>query len=572
MVDSRKSSPCLTTIIPLGNLEVAQRLHERCGVLRVSGRYHKLPWKIEDDYQLSSKVLGSGYNGVVRLATAKRRNARTQSKQRSAKFAVKTFSLQHLDGERKARMESEVEIFLSLDNPHVTRLIDVYEAKDTLSFVMECMEGGELFDRLMERKWFSEKDAAEAVWQMLLALNYIHQKGIVHRDIKLENFLYERKDSNSLKLIDFGFSEVWNPRIKMKVSCGTLTYVAPEVLRKSYTSQCDLWSLGVITFVLLSGYMPFSGAEASLVDNILNGRYVMKPQRWEFVSANAKNFTQALLEGDPKKRLTAQMALEHRWIANRREELNNGKVDTSIALALRNFGKASKFRRTCMEMMAWSLSSEERQQLKRDFVAIDKNMHGTITLGELKAVLVSKFTIKDEEIRMIFEAMDTNKDEEIHYSDFLAAMVNSRIVLHENLLRSTFRKFDIDNSGYITVENLREVLGDEYKGAQVDELLAEGDLLKDGRISYPEFVSYLCGTPLQAHTDVAERVVDRVIKRERKDHGLQKPVRATIAACRRISGGSDEGLSVGPVSGSGRKYEPLKRTTSPAPPTCCCIS
>merc|ERR1719265_396241 len=112
-----------------------------------------------------------------------------------------------------------------------------------MHLVMECMEGGELFDRVAELKRFGERNAADALWQMLLALNYIHSHDIVHRDLKLENFLYDKKGSTHLKLIDFGFSKIWESNIKMKMSCGPLSYVAQEVLRKAYTSQCDLWSL-----------------------------------------------------------------------------------------------------------------------------------------------------------------------------------------------------------------------------------------------------------------------------------------------------------------------------------------
>merc|ERR1719221_439021 len=149
---------------------------------------------------------------------------------------------------------------------------------------MECMEGGELFDRISELKRFGEPDAADAMWQMLLSLNYIHSHGIVHRDIKLENFLYDQKNSDHLKLIDFGFSKMWDPNIKMRISCGTLSYIAPEVLGKCYTSQCDMWSLGVIVFILLAGYMPFSGSEEQQVKNITQGNYKMKTERWHNVS------------------------------------------------------------------------------------------------------------------------------------------------------------------------------------------------------------------------------------------------------------------------------------------------
>merc|ERR1719453_364537 len=192
------------------------------------------------------------------------------------------------------------------------------------------MDGGELFDRVTEIKRFSERDCADTVWQMLLSLNYIHSHGIVHRDLKLENFLYEKKGGNHIKLIDFGFSKIWDSSLQMNVSCGTLSYVAPEVLDKNYTAQCDLWSLGVIVFILLAGYMPFSGAEAVQTRNISEGKYKMKPERWKNVSEDATKFVKALLEVDPKKRLTCQQALDNKWIAERHTLQTQAEVSPEI--------------------------------------------------------------------------------------------------------------------------------------------------------------------------------------------------------------------------------------------------
>lgn len=484
-------------------------LSGKLGKIPVSARYHTLPKCIDEDYEVSSKVLGSGYNGVVRQATRKGLEGQ--------KFAVKAFKIGSVSTDKKAELQAEISIFLCMDHPQITRLFDVYESDEYMFLVMECMEGGELFDRITALKRFTEKDAADAVLQMLLAVNYIHSHGVVHRDIKLENFLYDTKNSNFLKLIDFGFGKVWDPNIKMQTSCGTLAYVAPEVLERAYTSQCDLWSLGVITFVLLSGYMPFSGSEEEQTRRISKGKYTMKPERWNKMSESGISFVKGLLEVDPQIRLSAAKALEHPWILGREKIRPDAEVDNNIVDALRQFGQASKFRRCCMEMMAWSLTNEERAQVRNYFIKMDETQQGTITLAELKKVLMDKFHISNEETLQIFNAMDTNQDEEIHYSDFLAAMVSTRIALHDNLLKSTFKKFDTDNSGYITPDNLREVLGETFKGDHVEKLMSEADLLKDGRISYPEFVSYLRGDPLDSHADVTLEIIDaQVVKEERR--------------------------------------------------------
>ncbi|CAE7042195.1 CPK4 [Symbiodinium natans] len=488
------------------------RMSEHMGKIAVSGRYHRKPRRIGDDYKIHETVLGSGYNGVVNLATS-------IGLDDNMKFAVKAFKIGKLKRDKKAQLESEVGIYLCMDHPHITRLFDVYEADDYLYLVMECMEGGELFDRVTTLKRFTERDAADAVTQMLLALNYIHSHGIVHRDLKLENFLYESKTSNHLKLIDFGFSKVWDPNIKMHVSCGTLAYVAPEVLKKDYGSQCDIWSLGVIAFVLLSGYMPFSGSESVQTKNIAAGNYILKPERWSSVSIEGRQFVKAVLEVNPQKRLTAATALQHVWIKNRHDLVPWKDVDDGVVEALRKFGHTSKFRRACMEMMAWSLSQEERAQVQEAFIALDHSQQGTIKLADLKQVMEEKFNVSEGEARKCFDALDTNHDEEIHYSDFLAAMVSTRISLHDHLLKATFKKFDVDSSGYITAANLREVLGDTFEGEQVEKLLSEADILKDNRISYSEFKSYLRGDPMSVNEGLAAQVIDLRLKTVESEKG-----------------------------------------------------
>jgi len=491
--------------------QVTERAAKRVGQVAVSGRYNRLPKRIEDDYNLEKrKVLGTGYNGAVFMA---------KSKTSERKFAVKEFRLQGVTAEKKEELETEAEIFLSMDHPHVARLVDVFECDHSLNLVMECMEGGELFDRVREKKTFSNNDAAYAVYQMLLAINYIHKRGVVHRDLKLENFLYESKGSDHLKLIDFGFSHIWEPNTTMALSCGTLSYVAPEVLRKKYTSQCDMWSLGVITFILVCGYMPFSGAESAQVKAIKEGSYKTDKTAWRKLSSEPKEFVKKLLVVNEKERLTAEQALAEPWIVKHQESAGGKSegIDTTTVEALCSFAQASQFKRACMSVMAWSLTNEERILVRDAFLEMDKDNTGVLTVDEFKDVLTRKFQINNEEAKKIFDAVDTAKNEEIHYTEFLAAMVSTRISVHDEMLSKAFKRFDVDGNGLISMENLQSVLGESFSGAEVEKLMQEADTSKDGQISYPEFIAYLKADANSEHQLAATKIIDDQIKKSSQD-------------------------------------------------------
>eukprot|EP00439_Symbiodinium_sp_Y106_P013816 s3754_g1.t6 len=526
-----------------------ERAERRLSVPAVLGRFHRLPRTLQDDYSVSEKVLGTGCSGQVLQAV---------SRTTEQSVAVKCLSLVGITEKARRELENEVELFLSMDHPRVARLLDVYQAEGRMSLVMECMEGGELFSRVMDREVFPERDAAHTAWQMLLALNYIHSHGIVHRDarlavasaedrdIKLENFMYARKDgardslsfrgnldcrrqdTDHLKLIDFGLSKVWEPNTKMEASCGTLGYIAPEVLNKTYSSKCDLWSLGVIVYILLSGCMPFAGSEQHQIVCIMSGMYDMEDEEWTPVSAAAKDFVRKLLVVDPAARMSADEALVHGWIkepgpevlvlvcssfqrvldAQDRERIpSESRVDRSVVDALRKFEQASKFRRACMSLMAWSLTHEERKSVVDAFLELDTSRRGTIRLHEMRDVL-SHF-----EVAGIFHALDSSHCDEVHYSEFLAAMVSSRIAMHDQLLRSAFARFD-DGRGFISRESLQKLLGDSFEGAPVEELLAEVDPEQQGKVSYEQFVSYLrSGSVQEDHMYVVNSVIDGELKR-----------------------------------------------------------
>jgi len=448
------------------------------GSIQISSRY-TTKRTLESEYSIDARVLGSGMSGPVQLAVGK-----TDGQ----KYAVKSLKKKGLSTRRRLELKSEVEIYLGLDHPHVARLEMVFESDEEIDLVMEYMAGGELYDRLSEQKHYTEELAADTTHQMLLAVAYLHAHQIAHRDLKLENFLYANKDSNLLKLIDFGFAKFYDRSTKMTQACGSVHYVAPEVLRKSYTEKADVWSLGVITYMLLTGSPPFNGSEEEVLRKIKAG----KPHwcsRFQRLSEPAQSFVRSLLVPCPVERPTACDALEHPWIKDRTGH-GHAVIDADIIQSLRNFAHSASFKRAVLSMLAWSLSTEDLADLRQQFLALDSHNRGTITHQEMKQVLEDTYHIDCDEAEALFRSLDTNNDNEIDYSEFLAAALQARVKVHEDMLRKTFHRFDQDECGRITDVDLREVLGSHFEGMDVTELIREVDTTGDGKINYDEFLAY----------------------------------------------------------------------------------
>jgi len=468
----------------------AQRLvEERVGKLPFRGRHHRLPRRLSDDYIVTAKVLGSGMSGDVRLA---------HSRTRQQPAAVKTLRLSNCPSEILA---SEVQIFLCMDHPHVVRLFDVYEYDDHLDLVMECMQGGELLDEVNRLGKFKEAHAAEVTRQMLLVLNYLHSHGVVHRDLKPQNFLYDRKGSNHLKLVDFGLSKFRGQRERMHTTCGTMAYIAPEVLERNYSSQCDMWSLGVMVFVLLSGYLPFKDTgDKKLQRRIMKqGRYSFDPKRWSNISSEAMDFTKCLLQPDTGRRLSIQKSFEHPWIQKSLMKPDESVV-VSASEALLSFCQRPPMQRVCMSMMAWVLSNEETAAVRDSFLMLDTNHDGVIELEDLEDLMVHKISVPRDEASDCIRALDSTGSESIHFSDFLAAMLSSRIAMRDDLVAVAFQRFDTECSGKITADNLREVIGDEFGGKDVEELISEVSTSSGGTITRPQLAAYVQGTSVGGRT------------------------------------------------------------------------
>jgi calcium-dependent protein kinase len=406
-------------------------------------------------------VLGSGISGLVRLVT---------HKATGVKYAVKCLDLGLVDTtEGLAQLREEIFIMCQLDHPNIVRLEEVYESHAEIYLVQELCFGGELFDRLDEQPdyHYTEGECARLIKQMLCAVRYLHSKGIIHRDLKLENFLFSSTAADSeLKMIDFGLSKHFRYGEVQHDAVGTPYTVSPEVIRGSYDERCDIWAIGVISFLLLSGEPPFGGCGGpeplkTVRANILSGHYSFEPADiWDLVSQGARVFIIGLLVVDPKNRPTAREAQKHPWLedwANRTRAEGDNVLNPNVVKALVNFKEFSDMRKLLCEVLSFTLLPDQITDLRKEFEKMDTDGSGEISLAALKEVLVTNAgagslgALTEEEVEDIFNAMRVKKTEtRIHWHEFIAAGL-SQCQVDERNLRLAFDRLDNDHKGVSSI-------------------------------------------------------------------------------------------------------------------------
>jgi len=237
-------------------------------------------------------------------------------------------------GSKLAIIKSEVDILKSVEHPYIVRCFDAIDSPDKMYLVMEIMKGGELFDRIVDKGHFTEADAAGVTAKLFSAIKYLHDKNIAHRDLKPENLLMaDDTPESEVKITDFGLSKAFDEHSQvMQTPCGTPGYIAPEVLvMKGYDKQCDVWSLGVIVYILLCGFPPFyADNDAQLFEKIKRGEYEFLRPYWDPISDSAKDFIRQMLRVDPKQRITCDQALAHPWLAEGTKSLPTTALPTLL--------------------------------------------------------------------------------------------------------------------------------------------------------------------------------------------------------------------------------------------------
>jgi len=264
---------------------------------------------VEEKYDLG-KELGRGGFSIVREAV---------NKITKEKVAVKFIEKKFVDQEELKLLQREIDIMARVQHKNVLRLFEIFDTATQLSLVMELVNGGELFYKIVDKGSYSEHEARDIVRQLVEGVDYLHNQGIAHRDLKPENLLCSEMDDGKvvIKIADFGLSKTFSGESALETSCGTPDYAAPEVLRMdgAYDKSVDLWSIGVITYVLLCGFPPFYGkSQAQLFEKILNADFEFPEPEWTHISAEAKDFINHLLVLDVKTRFTTKQCLEHPWV------------------------------------------------------------------------------------------------------------------------------------------------------------------------------------------------------------------------------------------------------------------
>ena len=399
------------------------------------------------------EVLGGGHFGTVRVAYKRKEEPRRY-------YAIKSISKKNLSPSDLEDLIKEVDIISALDHPVIIDFYETYQDEFFFHIVMELCKGKEVFQKIASEGKIEEKKVAIVIHKVLNAIAYCHSRGITHRDIKPENILFETDELNSeIKLIDFGLSRKYSADQKMHTILGTPYYIAPEVLKGNYDEKCDIWSIGVLTYIMLCGEPPFKGkSNNEIFMKIIKEPIKFNPYKWNNLSENSKNFIKNLLNKDPNKRPTAMEALGHSWF-NSIEISSPKNITQDILNNIKNFRIKQQFKKIVLRYLLSTLNESELKKYKRAFYAIDFKHNGTISKEELiKAFEIGKIEITNENIDFVFKLCDENRKGSLDYTDFLMCAYDKNYLLTEKKLELAFQYFDVDNSGIIEIHDVKDAM------------------------------------------------------------------------------------------------------------------
>jgi calcium-dependent protein kinase len=424
----------------------------------------------------------------------------------------------HKDTSKLEEMEilNEIEIMKRLDHPNIVKIFEYYNTKKAFYLIMEYCSGGELYYEIINRAPFNEETSSYIIYQVMSVVFYCHSNYVVHRDLKPENILIENKKDGliRIKICDFGTAKIYEKNKTERQIVGSSYYIAPEVLDKNYNKECDLWSIGVIFYILLAGRPPFQGVtDQEVIDKIKLGKLDLQKPPFEKISEEALNLLKALLQYKPENRITSSDALKHpffskyksREVVNNLFKLNDPLQEQILKAYIKNiidFKKENILQKAIIAYLVHNFPQmEEIENAFKLFDKFDLNGDGKINRKELLAGLRSFTSISFEEleknVEAIFNFIDSNNNGFIEYEEFVCAAIDKKIFLKDEVIKFAFSYVDKNHNGRIEINDIRnifkkeEILDNDLE-KQINIIFDKFDLNHNGIIDYEEFKYMMC--------------------------------------------------------------------------------
>lgn len=474
------------------NVQQRPSLHVKFGGFQAGDFVAENRGTFEDCYESQSiDLLGEGTTAQVFMCERKDTKQQRAVKVISHKLVSKT-----------EQVDDEVKFLKSFDHPNIVRIFEHFEHKNHDFLVLELCTGGELFDYIVDHAPVSESSSFKALVQMFRAVNYLHQNGIIHRDLKAENWLLsiksEKLDKTVLKLMDFGSARRLAAGKFAYTKVGLPYYLAPEVIEGKYNHKADVWSVGIIFYMLLIGSPPFLGnSTKEVMKTIEKGTLRVESKK---ISDEAKTLLKGMLARNLGDRCSAEEILNEKGLSKLIAKNVTAAPRFSVA-QLQGYGKSNILEKVSLNAIASQMNREAVADLEKTFLAMDTNGDGVLTTAELMAGLQAVGVNMDKRgVKELLQQLDTDGSGAIDYSEFLAATLDLANLKREDVCQNAFKVFDIDNSGYIDRAELKTLLrsneiqgqlnskGRETSVNQFDELYAQLDVNADGKIDYNEFM------------------------------------------------------------------------------------
>ncbi|KAJ8760823.1 hypothetical protein K2173_021861 [Erythroxylum novogranatense] len=452
-------------------------------------------------YQLGREI-GRGHFGNTCMATPKKGVLKGHP------VAVKIISKAKMTTAMSIEdVRREVNILKALSgHKHMITFHDAFEDDDNVYIVMELCEGGELLDRILARGGrYIEEDAKAIVVQILNVVAFCHVQGVVHRDLKPENFLFTAKDEDApMKIIDFGLSDFINPDERLNDIVGSAHYVAPEVLHRSYNVEADMWSIGVITYILLCGSRPFwARTESGIFRFVLRANPNFEDSPWPSISQEAKDFVKRLLNKDHRKRMSAAQALTHPWL---RDENRAVPLDVFMYKLVKSYIRAKPFKRAALKALSKAIPEKELIYLKAQFNLLEPK-DGFVSVNNFRAALMRHVTdaIKEARIFDILNVMEPLSFKKLRFEEFCAAAISpyqlEGLEGWQMIAKTAFEYFEQEGNRAISVEELALEMN---LGPEAFSIVKDWIRTSDGKLSFVGYTRFLHGVTIR-NTNTKQR-------------------------------------------------------------------